>query len=186
MVHCTNSPVKMAEILNVLEKGDILTHTYHGGKSNAMEDGFECIFKAKEKGVVIDAGMAGGVHTDFEILKQGIMCSAIPDTISTDITKWSAYMRGGIYGMTMCMSIMKKLGMSEIDIFKAVTTAPASVLGKKNEYGCLKEGANADIAVFEYGSNGFDMSDKWGNRINYEKGYRCVMTVVNGQILHRI
>ena len=184
MVHCTNSPVKMSEILSVLEKGDILTHTYHGGKSNAMEDGFECIYKAKEKGVVIDAGMAGGVHTDFEILKNAIKCGAIPDTISTDITKWSAYMRGGIYGITMCMSIMKNLGMNENDIFKAVTITPAGVLNK--EYGVLKTGVNADIAVFELGDNGFDMPDRWGNRITYEKGYRCVLTMVDGQILHRI
>ena len=183
-VHCTNSPVKMSEILSVLEKGDILTHTYHGGKSNAMEDGFECIYKAKEKGVVIDAGMAGGVHTDFEILKNAIKCGAIPDTISTDITKWSAYMRGGIYGITMCMSIMKNLGMNENDIFKAVTITPAGVLNK--EYGVLKTGVNADIAVFELGDNGFDMPDRWGNRITYEKGYRCVLTMVDGQILHRI
>ena len=183
MVHCTNAPVKMAEILDVLEKGDILTHTYHGGKSNAMEDGFECIFKAKEKGVVIDAGMAGGVHTDFSVLKNAIKCGAVPDTISTDITKWSAYMRGGIYGMTMCMSIMKKLGMVEIDIFKAVTTTPASVLNK--EYGSLKVGANADISVFEYCDNGFDMSDKWGNRISSENGYKSVLTMVDGQIVYR-
>ena len=183
MVHCTNAPVKMAEVLDVLEKGDILTHTYHGGKSNAMEDGFECIFKAKEKGIVIDAGMAGGVHTDFSVLKNAIKCGAVPDTISTDITKWSAYMRGGIYGMTMCMSIMKKLGMAEIDIFKAVTTTPASVLNK--EYGSLKVGANADISVFEYCDNGFDMSDKWGNRISSENGYKSVLTMVDGQIVYR-
>ena len=183
MVHCTNSPVKMAEILGVLGKGDVLTHTFHGGKSNAMEDGFECIFKAKEKGVVIDAGMAGGVHTDFSVLKNAIKCGAVPDTISTDITRWSAYMRGGIYGMTMCMSIMKKLGMAEIDIFKAVTTTPASVLNK--EYGSLKVGANADISVFEYCDNGFDMSDKWGNRISSENGYKSVLTMVDGQIVYR-
>ena len=183
MVHCTDSPVKMGEIFNVLEKGDILTHTYHGGKSNAMEDGFECVFKAKEKGVVIDAGMAGGVHTDFEILKNAIKCGAIPDTISTDITKWSAYMRGGIYGITMCMSIMKKLGMDEIDIFRAVTTTPARVLNK--EYSSLKVGANADIAVLEYKNNGFDITDKWGNTINSEHGYRCALTMVNGQIMYR-
>ena len=184
MVHCTNAPVKMSEILDVLENGDILTHTYHGGKSNAMEDGFECIFKAKEKGIVIDAGMAGGVHTDFSVLKNAIKCGAFPDTISTDITRWSAYMRGGIYGMTMCMSIMKMLGMKENEIFKAVTTTPAGVLGK--DYGRLKEGVNADIAVFEYCNNGFDMPDRWGNNINYEKGYKCVMTMVNGQIMYRI
>ena len=72
----------------------------------------------------------------------------------------------------------------ENEIFKAVTTTPAGVLGK--DYGRLKEGVNADIAVFEYCNNGFDMPDRWGNNINYEKGYKCVMTMVNGQIMYRI
>ena len=177
MVHCSNSPVKMFDIVNVLGKGDILTHAYHGGVNNAAEDNFESIREAKRRGVVVDAGLAGYVHTDFEILRHGIECGAIPDTISTDITRWSAYMRGGRYGMTMCMSIMKTLGMSEKDIFKAVTTTPSTVLGKDKQWGCLKEGRCADIAVFEYADN--------ENRIYDKKGYRCMLTVVNGQIVYR-
>ena len=83
----------------------------------------------------------------------------------------------------MCMSIMKKLGMDEIDIFRAVTTTPARVLNK--EYSSLKVGANVDIAVLEYKNNGFDITDKWGNTINSEHGYKCALTMVNGQIMYR-
>ena len=48
MVHSSNSPVSMAELLGVLRKGDILTHAYHGGTNNVSEDGFKCIKTAKK------------------------------------------------------------------------------------------------------------------------------------------
>ena len=185
MVHCSNSPVKMSEILNTLRVGDILTHAFHGGKNNAAEDGFESIKKAQQRGVVIDAGFAGHIHTDFEVLKKAIQRGVIPNTISTDITRYSAYTRGGRYGMTMCMSIAKTLGMREEDIFRAVTSAPAKALGKQKEWGYLRVGRCADISVFDYTKEGFCLTDKAGNHIASESGYRCILTVADGEVVYR-
>ena len=184
MVHSSNSPVSMTELLNTLRKGDIFTHAYHGGANNVSEDNFECIKNAKKRGIIIDAGLAGHVHTDFKIMESAVRCGAIPDTISTDITRFSAYKRGGRYGMTMCMSIAKALGMNEEDIFRSVTSAPAKALGKANEWGYLKVGRRADIAVFDHGDKGFDLTDRSGNRIKSENGYRCVMTVADGEVVY--
>ena len=185
MVHSSNSPVPMRELFTVLRKGDILTHAYHGGKNNVSESHYECIKEAKRRGVIIDAGFAGHVHTDFCVLKEAISCGASPDTISTDITKFSAYTRGGRYGMTMCMNIAKTLGMREEDIFRAVTSNPAKALGKESEWGYLRVGRIADIAVLDYTDEGFDLTDKAGNHIESPKGYRCVLTVSDGQVVYR-
>lgn len=185
MVHCSNSPTSMVEIVNTLSEGDILTHAYHGGKNNVSEDGFECIKSAKSRGVIIDAGLAGYVHTDFKVFEDAISCGALPDVISTDITRFSAYKRGGRYGMTMCMSIANALGMSEEDIFRAVTSVPARALGKENEWGHLKVGRCADIAVFDYKDEAFDLTDNAGHQIISNKGYRCVLTVVDGEIIYK-
>ncbi len=186
MVHSSNSPVSMQELLGTLRKGDILTHAYHGGENNVSEDGFECIKTAKKRGVIIDAGFAGNVHTDFKVFEDAISCGVIPDVISTDITRSSAYKRGGRYGMTMCMSIARHLGMSEEDIFRAVTSAPAKALGKENKWGYLEVGRCADIAVFDYTDEGFDLTDKAGNRVVSETGYRCVLTVADGEVVYRL
>lgn len=186
MVHFSNSPVPAKDIVRCLNKGDILTHAYHGGANNAAEDGFDCIKEAKKCGIIVDVGFAGHVHTDFEILKCGIECGAGPDTISTDITRRSAYKRGGIYGMTMCMSIAKYSGMSEERIFQAVTSAPAKAVNKENSIGYLKEGRNADISVFDENGSGFDLIDNSSHRITSAGGYRCVLTVVNGETVYRI
>lgn len=184
-VHTTDSKIPMREILNALRKGDIFTHAYHGGKNNVEEDNFESLKTAKSRGVIIDAGLAGNVHTDFKIFENAIKNGAAPNIISTDITKLSAYKRGGRYGMTMCMSIARHLGMNEEDIFRAVTSSAAHALGKEHEWGFLKAGRRADIAVLDYADEGFDLTDKAGNRIKSEKGYRCVLTVADGEVLYR-
>lgn len=185
MVHTTDSPVSMSEILETLQEGDIFSHAYHGGEYTVADDNFASLENARARGVIIDAGMAGYVHTDFGVLESAIRAGAIPDVISTDITRYSAYMRGGIYGMTMCMSIMRFLGMREEDIFRAVTSNAAKALGKENQWGYLSEGRCADIAVLEYGEGGFVMTDKAGNHIESTEGYRCVLTMSGGQIVYR-
>ena len=185
MVHSSNSPISMGELLGTLRNGDILTHAYHGGKNNVSEDQYECIKEAKRRGVIIDAGLAGHVHTDFKVFGDAIRIGAIPDLITTDITRFSAYKRGGRYGMTMCINIAKTLGMCDEDIFKAVTSNPAKALGKENEWGHLKVGRCADIAVFDYTNEGFDLTDKAGNHIANDRGYRCMMTVADGEVVYR-
>ena len=185
MVHCSNSPTSMAEIVNTLSAGDILTHIYHGGVNSCTENDFEAFKIAKDKGVILDAGFAGHVHTNFRNLEKSIKSGYLPDTISTDITCCSAYKRGGRYGMTMCMSMAKTVGMSEEQIFQAVTSAPAKVLGKENEWGYLKEGRCADMAVFDYTNEGFHLTDNDGNRLHSPTGYRCVLTVSDGQVIYR-
>lgn len=185
MVHSSNSPVPMSSFLKYMRRGDILTHAYHGGANNSSEDNFECLKAAKKRGIIVDIGFAGHVHTDFEVLRCGIENGAAPDTISTDITRCSAYKRGGIYGMTMCMSIAKHLGMCEKDIFRAVTSSAAKAVGKENESGTLKVGKIADIAVLDENGCGFSLTDKAGHHIASSSGYRCVLTVVNGEIVYR-
>ena len=133
----------------------------------------------------MDAGFAGHIHTDFGVFRQAIQQGVLPDTISTDITLASAYKRGGRYGMTMCMSMARTAGLQEADIVRAVTSGAAKALGKEQEWGYLAVGRIADIAVFDYTHEGFDLTDKAGNRLWDTKGYRCVLTVSDGQIVYK-
>lgn len=185
MVHSSNPPVPMSELLSVLRKGDVLTHAYHGGGYTVADDDYACIAEAKRRGIIIDVGMAGHVHTDFAVYKNAIACGALPDTISTDITRCSAYKRGGRYGMTMCMSIARTLGMQEDDVFRAVTSAPAKALGMEAQCGQLKVGRCADIAVLSYTNEGFSLTDARGNRVENTVGYRCKLTIADGEVVYR-
>lgn len=184
MVHCSNSPVTMKEIVDCLSEGDILTHCYHGGVHTIEEDDYIAYKKAKEKGVVLDAGMAGWVHTDFAVLRKAIENGYIPDVISSDITKFSAYMRGGNYGLPMCMSIARLCGMREIDIFKATTINAAKAVNQEKWFG-LRVGENATLSIVKWADTQITMQDKAGNALVSKKGYLCKITVKNGQIIYR-
>lgn len=184
MVHSTNSPSPMGDIVSVLKEGDILTHVFHGGINSASEDDYDCILKAKNKRITVDLGFEGINHTDFNVFKGALEQGILPDTISTDITCVSAYTLGGRYGMTMVMSIARNLGMSEGEIFKKVTSSASAALGKENEWGHIKEGRCGDIAILEMGNNGFDLTDSFGHSIKSDTGYRCVLTIVNGRVVY--
>ena len=185
MVHCTDSPTDMETLVSALSKGDIITHAYHGAPQSIEEDHFRAYCLAKERGVIIDAGMAGGVHTDFALLRRAIEGGYYPDTVSTDITRFSAYIRGGIYGLTMCMSIFRALGMPEEQVLSAVTSRAAKAVRREGVFGSLALGRKADIAVLSFGKAPVSIEDRWGNAFASDEGYTCRLTVKNGQILYR-
>ena len=55
----------------------------------------------------------------------------------------------------------------------------------ENEWGHLRVGRCAGLAVFDYTNEGFDLTDKAGNHIESENGYRCVLTVADGELVYR-
>ena len=185
MVHCNHSPTSMREIVDTLRRGDILSHAFHGGANNALENDFSALKEAKRKGVYIDACMAGYVHMDFAIFRQAVMNNLMPDIISTDLTQLSAYKRGGRYGLTTCMSIARHSGMPEETIFQSVTQTPAKALGRAEVWGKLCEGSPADLAVFDYTNEPYELKDASGNELKSDKGYRCVLTIADGEVVFR-
>ena len=186
MVHSTNSPTPMCDIVKTLRKGDILTHIFHGGIHNAAEAGYQSLLEAKKKGIALDLGLEGFTHTDYSLFEESVRIGVFPDVISTDLTKVSLNTRGGKYGLPMCMSVAKKAGMSEETVFRAVTSNPSKVLGIEKKCGFLKEGACADIAVLEEMPEGrFELMDMFGHSMQAKKGYQCVLTVAEGQIIYR-
>lgn len=183
MVHCAHSPTTMEEIVRILNKGDILTHIYHCGENNTCLYNDYAAFKlARKKGVILDSGFAGHVHTDFSVLEKAMTDGWFPDTISTDITKLSAFVRGGRYGLTLCMSLCRQFGMKEEDILKAVTSSAAKAVGMSN-LGKIEVGSVADIAVLSYGKNPFDFSALAKNGAKGELGYNCHLTLSDGQVV---
>ena len=75
--------------------------------------------------------------------------------------------------------------MPEEAILKAVTSAAAKAIGMEAQCGSLQVGRSADLAVLSYTEEGFDLTDKAGHRWNSPKGYRCELTMVDGQVVYR-
>lgn len=184
MVHCSNSLSSMFDIVNVLSKGDILTHIYHGGNNNCLKDNYSAFLLAKEKGVILDCGFAGHVHVDFDVFEKAMADGYFPNTISTDLTNLSTYYRGGNYGLTLCMGLCRQYGMPEVEVLKAVTSNAANALGK-SELGSIKIGSNADLTVIKYENAPFDFTQLTSNGAEGQKQYKCYLTLSDGQIVWR-
>ena len=185
MVHSTGSPVPMTDIVNTLRPGDILSHFYHGGRNRCDEKDFESYHFANEKGVVIDVGMAGHIHTDFALLQKAIDRGFLPDTLGSDITCLSAFTRGGNYGLTLCMSILKNMGVAEEKLLPMVTTTAAKAAGMADKWGALKVGDMANIAVLDWGANPYHFRENPANTVSGTDGYRCRLTVCQGKVVYR-
>ena len=185
MVHCSDSPIPMAELLACLAPGDICTHIYQGVGHTSAEDGFECLREARKRGIILDTGLAGGVHTDFEIAEQAVKSGVLPDTISTDITSFSAFKRGGKYGMGFAMSMMRQFGMTEESILRCVTTSAAAAIGLSDRCGVLEPGRPSDVTVLRYTDLKMDIQDKKGHVLLADKGYVCMLTVCGGYLVYR-
>lgn len=88
------------------------------------------------------------------------------------------------YGLTVCMSILKEFGLSDENIFKAVTVNPAGFLSDKSNKGYLRVGDKADISVFSEKDIKVNFLDTAGNRLELKKVLKCVLTVVGNQVIY--
>ena len=180
-VHTAHSPVSMDKLLSVLSAGDIATHVFHPAPNSADEDGFVCLEKAKKRGIYLDSCICAGEHADFEIYRKAIAAGIYPDLIGTDLAD-EIISRGGRYGLTMCMSAARILGMPEEAVFRAVTGNAGKAL--RRPWGCLAEGKPADIALLQWCDEPMDLLDCRGNRLVSREGYRCMLTLINGNVVH--
>ena len=185
LVHGTRSPVPMAQMLDILSPGDICTHIFHTAGHNAREDGFESLIRAKARGIILDDGMAGGGHTNFDMIKEALEKGLIPNTVSTDITTGTGFRRGGCYGLGMCMSILRALGLEEETVLRMVTGEAARAIGKEQELGFLQVGRSADLCVLKYGQMPFKISSGGGAVTQSEQGYVNLLTLCQGIVMFR-
>ena len=185
MVHCTDSPTPMSDMMSCMSEGDICTHAYHGVGHTASEDNFGCLRYAKECGIILDIGFADGYHTDFDILKKAIELGLGPDTVSTDLTSAAARMYGSAFGMTLAMNTARALGMNETELMRAVTSCAARAAGFEAPVGYLRVGEAADVCVLDYGNYYGEMKDRNGRILEITQGYKCLLTVSDGDVVYR-
>ncbi len=184
MVHTTGTPVPMKELLEALAPGDICTHTFHHGKHTVLAD-MQALQQAQMRGVIIDDGQAAGGHMSFAVAKACYAAGIYPDTVSSDITPFSGFKRGGNYGLTTCMTVNRALGMTEEQVLACVTGNAARVIGKEAEFGFLAQGRPADICVLGYGRLHTDLRSAGGLQLTLEEGYYNLLTLVGGVFVYR-
>lgn len=191
MVHITDPPVGLDEILKILRPGDIMTHMYQNTGYHLLRDGkvMEEAWKAKERGILFEAADARA-HFSFEVSETAIGEGFVPDLLGTDVTRLSMHLRPTAFNMAMQISKYTFLGMDFADVIRRATWNNAVSMGISDRVGSLKEGKQADIAVFRP----FEGKNIFGDRPDSSKEqqvregnllYEPVLTVKNGEMVYR-
>jgi dihydroorotase len=176
----------MADILDTLRPGDILTHCYSGAPSlandftNIVQDGklLPAALDAKRRGVHFDVGHGGGSF-DYTVAEAAIAAGATPDTISSDIHVFSGNTPGMPY-LTWVMSKFLNMGFTLEQVVAMATINAAKAIGKLPKLGTLQVGAPGDATVLEVVNGPVEFVDTRNNKRTGNVHIRPVQTVSGG------
>ena len=187
MMHITDSPIPLPELIEPMKPGDIVTHCYHGRANGIMGQEKEFVLKevveAQRHGIVFDCAH-GRNHFSFRMIEKALDQGFLPDTISTDLTMTTAT-KGPVWDLPTTMSKLLHFGMSLSDIIRRATSAPAKILGYEGTVGTLKPGVNADISVFELRDGNFDLTDSEGSTIVAKRRLINQVTIKDGRVTYQ-
>jgi dihydroorotase len=176
----------MAQILDTLRAGDILTHAYTGAPNvggaftNIVQDGrlIPAALAAKRRGVIFDVGHGGGSF-DYTIAEAAIAQGCPPDTISSDIHVASGNSPGMPY-LTWVMSKFLGLGFPLDQVVAMATANPAKIINRQPKLGTLQIGAPGDVAIMELIEGPVSFVDTRNNRREGRLQLKPVQTVTAG------
>jgi dihydroorotase len=185
MVHITDTPLPIPEILKFMKPGDIVTHCLHGYQNGIMGPGKSHLLKevldAQKHGVIFDCAHGRAGHFNFPLLQKALDQGFMPNTISTDLTFNSATI-GPVYSLATTMSKFLHFGATLEDVVFRATAAPASIIGVDGVLGTLKPGAHADIAIFDLREGDFELRDTDGNTVHSKRLLVADKTIKDGRI----
>src|SRR5262245_45326848 len=150
MCHIGAAPGNLADVLDLLRAGDILTHSSSGAGNNIVQNGqlIPAAKAAKQRGVIFDVGHGGGSF-DFTVCEPAMMQGCHVDTISSDIHAVSIN-TPGYPTLPWVMSKFLAMGLSLEEVVQRATIEPAKIIGRVPGLGTLAIGAPADVAIFDY------------------------------------
>ena len=180
------TPELMAQILDMLRTGDILTHCFSGAPNNAgkftniVHEGklLPAALAAKKRGVIFDIGHGGGSF-DFTVAEAAMQQGCTPDTISSDIHVFSGNSPGMPY-LTWVMSKFMALGYTLEQVVQMATAVPARVINRLPKLGTLQVGAPADATLIEVVQGAVEFVDTRNNKRQGTAYIKPVQTVLGG------
>ena len=182
MVHIGGTTSPLPDILEMLKSGDIVTHCYRAGDGGTLDDNgrvLPAVFKARERGVHFDVGHGVGSFS-FDVAEKAMKQDLYPGTISSDLHQLNY--AGPVFDLATTLSKFMILGMTLEQVIERASTNAARTFDFPQGFGTLREGAEADVAIFELREGKFDFVDS-EHQVRSGRLKLCpVATVKSGQI----
>lgn len=151
------------DILKVMKKGDILTHTFHGSACGIMDGDSgkvrASVLDAMERGVILDVGHGAGSFS-WDIVETAMAQGVLPMTISSDLH--TGNINGPVYDLANVLTKFLHLGLSLDEVLARVTSVPAETILMQDRIGTLAPGAWGDAVVFELREGTYNLEDSQG------------------------
>jgi dihydroorotase len=168
MVHIGDTGEPLAEILEYLRPGDIVTHMMTGRKCGILDATGQIIpevLQARERGVLFDASR-GRNHEAFPVVQAAVAQGFLPDTISTDLTRHTA--ENPDYGVPLMATHLLSCGVPLEDVVIRITRNPALAM-RRPELGLLAAGGVGDATLFRLEEGQYALEDvdgrvRWTNQ----------------------
>lgn len=148
-----------AEMLGLLEEGDILTHVYTWKKGGVIKPDGRVLPEFKEavkRGVQLDVANARA-HYSTDIVRIALSQGIVAHTMSTDITLTGFTTL--VFSLLVTMSKFLALGFDLEQLIRMTTMNPARVLTGGKDRGSLAKGMPADISILELKKGEFRFND---------------------------
>jgi dihydroorotase len=153
----TYSPLRV--ILDVMRKGDVLTHCYTGQAHGLVDTSGKIlpeVREARDRGILFDVGH-GRARFSFKVAQACLEQNFLPDTISTDLSTW--VVNDIVFDLPTTLSKFLALGLSLDKVIELATIKPAQVFSFGLELGTLRPGNPADVAIWELRKGDFIFTD---------------------------
>jgi dihydroorotase len=182
MVHIGDTQTPLKELLPVLRPGDVITHCFHGREGGILDDRGRVlpeVLATVGRGVHLDVGHGAGSFA-FDVAERAIRQDLLPGTISSDLHQFNIH--GPVFDLATTLSKFLHLGLTLEQVIARVTTHPAKTFGFPAGLGTLREGAEADVAVFALLEGDFPFTDSLGRRRVGHQKLSPVATVKSGRL----
>jgi dihydroorotase len=162
MVHIGDTASPLPDILALLRPGDIVTHIYAPPPHGIMDDAGRVLPQVREaqrRGVLFDVGNGRTAHWTWEVAESALQQHLLPDTISSDLT--AAGLTDQVFSLATVLSKFLLLGMPVEQVIACATRNAARANPALKNYGSLRVGAPADVAVFDLQQGDFEFVDNY-------------------------
>lgn len=175
MVHIGNTPPGLGDILNVLKKGDIVTHCFHG-KKGGLTDFPREFAAAAQRGVCFDVGH-GAASFSYEMVSRVLKLQPVDFSISTDL--YDKNIETPVGSLMLTMSKFLPLGFTVSDLVRRVTALPRDILGMPAI--TMSPGDAADLTVFKIISKQRKLVDSEGYEVVCSQYFEPVAAIKQGK-----
>ena len=182
MIHMGQTISPLGKLVDLLKKGDIVTHLFAPPPNAIVDDSGHIlpeVLAARRRGVWFDVGNGQTGHMRWDTIGAIMKAGFWPDSFSTD---WNANSKTtGVIDLPNCMSKLLGYGMTVSEAVARGTYIPSRTFPVFYDRGTLNVGAPADVAILELREGKFEFLDNYKGTITGKQRFFPAGTVLAGK-----